>query len=192
MEFHFKRLTADRSFTTPFDEIIASVTRGKVSHVETLVAGRFFTADMHEDRVLSRDALDHQGEAAYWQIVPVEAVADYGVVDWTECRIGLKYDYAGALSAALNSGMRDAFKEFCSGLAYGIASRAGMLDLTPYPNPQTLLNDLQRHRGEPLTSTYEAGEMPRLGEEHFALLDNLRDNMRISADLLEAVRQTAG
>ena len=134
-----------------------------------------YSADALHNITRKLDALHHQGDPAYWFVVPCKAQgwtahfeiarpdsdwllriiaaltqSQVGHVEWestdftpaemiarAESKLGLPYDFEGALEAWKNSGHHTEGMEFCSGMFTEIVHP--VVPVTMYTNPGTLL-----------------------------------------------------
>jgi hypothetical protein len=174
------------------------------------------------------DALDHQGDPAYWVVIPCasqgwalhfallnedtgpfgriisaltgsgvyhaelwldESVTDedlFRMIVAADFRVGLQYDYEGALLAWKDSGYHTFGKEFCSGMAYKILSPV-LPGLQPYPNPGKLLSQVTGMLGLPMPKL--AVPEAKLTDADFDYLDMLHAQGKVALGINQQVYQ---
>lgn len=97
--------------------------------------------------------------------------ADLELIAAAESRLGMPYDYEGALLAANDSGYHTPGKEFCSGLAMELLKPSILPGLSPYPNPGKLLAEVTGMTDQPMPKL--AAPIPKLTDAHLAWLQSL-------------------
>lgn len=97
------------------DKAIQWWTKGPYSHVEIVIDGLWYASSPHDGgvRVI---AVEH--DPSKWDMIRLD-VDSQQVIDYFTTRVGIKYDYLGALGFVLRILGNDTKRLFCSEVAAG-------------------------------------------------------------------------
>ena len=178
-------------------KLICWGSRSRFFHVETKLNGRWHSAHF-KTGVRFVDSLPNEGDPAYWETITIPELCTPEILAFAESICGAEYDPLGAFDSAFGIPLANPFAWFCSRDARELASRAGVVNLSPLPAPGLLYLQLSDHltsaddfvsrlQGTRERLSAEESGRPALNSDDIDFVSHLVRTDRMSVNLADSI-----